>query len=630
MSVFNFTVSQPTKADPSYTIESLLLKQNRCTFFVNNYLKYFYDDINSGTIKVIVAPTDTAIQRLATATNKKLDELADLDLVVDILANHVSSQNLDSTSKIAYRAINGQDIHADKIINLKIVLNYGTLYGPYFLIVDNIIHMGTQLYQLKIYQIPSTLNNHSNDNNKTISQTMRNQIAGYDRLPADILRKIALTLNLVDISSICRVNKRFSLAICANDNFWNERIRLDFPNQARIPGMPFKLIYRILNGRAYTFGGNNKFKQLGVAVGRNQFDLNYAVAHGDLFSHPELLGVTMVVCHDKTTAIVADGSLYMAGVMLRMANAANNGFVKIATPPNVTWVAFTSDNEVILAEGRVYTRGINDSGQLGLPEVQGSITDFSLVANLTNVTSIACGSKHTAAVAEGRLYVWGNNSVGQLGLGDLINRVEPVLVPDLENVTMVEASRAQTMVIAGGRLYVVGNNIINTIQYPRYVGPDAYGILGLGANFDQLPYVGIFCLLPNLEEVAWVSCGEYHSAAISKGQLYTWGDNSRGQLGLINLQDDSKILYTNEPKLVSYLTNVGFVACGYDGIIAVTNGKMAIAGYPRLRILGNQDRIESATNEIPKESTRVFVVYPELEDVIMVGAGVDHFAALAI
>lgn len=69
----------------------------------------------------------------------------------------------------------------------------------------------------------------------------------------------------------------------------------------------------------------------------------------------------------------------------------------------------------LLEDGKVYTCGNNDLGQLGhtkpnkKPELVDTLTDYV-------ITQIACGNSHTLALTEwGEVFSWGSNSCGQLG-----------------------------------------------------------------------------------------------------------------------------------------------------------------------------------------------------------------------
>jgi len=75
--------------------------------------------------------------------------------------------------------------------------------------------------------------------------------------------------------------------------------------------------------------------------------------------------------------------------------------------------------------------GNNDNGQLGNPNNGGTDTPAQLDDYLTTLswTSVAAGPSYTVATSvDGRLFTWGLNSSGQLGTGDTIDRNSPIQI----------------------------------------------------------------------------------------------------------------------------------------------------------------------------------------------------------
>ena len=110
---------------------------------------------------------------------------------------------------------------------------------------------------------------------------------------------------------------------------------------------------------------------------------------------------------------------------------------------------------------------------------------------LSNVVSIqATGGSVLALTATGEVWAWGGNYYGQLGLGHNINVVTPAQIPGLTGVTSLASSRA------------------------RFYDPTCY---------PQMCTTGT----PN----GYLAAGAYAIAAKADGSVWTWGDNSVGQLG---------------------------------------------------------------------------------------------------
>ncbi|KAK4776633.1 hypothetical protein SAY86_005321 [Trapa natans] len=233
---------------------------------------------------------------------------------------------------------------------------------------------------------------------------------------------------------------------------------------------------------------------------------------------------------------------------------------------------------------------------------------------------IACGREHTAAVAsDGSLFTWGANDFGQLGDGTEERRKHPTKVQQLETEFVKSVScgahctaaiaepRKNDGTIPTRRLWVWGQN--QGSDFPRLFwgaftpdtiicevscgavhvvalseegllqawGYNEYGQLGRGFTCEGLQggcvingYAKFLDEAPELVKIIRVSCGEYHTAAISdKGEVYTWGLGSMGQLGHCSLQYGDKELL---PRRVAALDGIIIqdISCGGVHTCAVT------------------------------------------------------------
>lgn len=172
--------------------------------------------------------------------------------------------------------------------------------------------------------------------------------------------------------------------------------------------------------------------------------------------------------------------------------------------------------------GELYAWGENSSGQLG----NGTYTSSNVpqqVPTLTNVKTAATTENSSVAVTDaGDLYVWGNNSQGQLGTGNAAVINFPFLNPNINDIDTV----------AGGRDHYVFLRNDGTVWT---VGDNSAGQLGQGVISDSI-------LTPvqvaGLANIVTVGAGEYHSFAISNtNELFVWGNNGSGQLGLGDLNN---------------------------------------------------------------------------------------------
>ncbi|KAI4356512.1 hypothetical protein L6164_000531 [Bauhinia variegata] len=159
---------------------------------------------------------------------------------------------------------------------------------------------------------------------------------------------------------------------------------------------------------------------------------------------------------------------------------------------------------------------IIDHGSAGagaqVPKVSGSY-----------VKEIVCGGRHSAVITDtGMLLTFGWGLYGQCGHGNTADQLRPTCVSSLSGSRVEKAAAGlwHTLCItADGQIYAFGGN--------------QFGQLGTGT--DQVETLPRLLDAPCLENKRsnTISCGARHSAALTdNGQLFTWGWNKYGQLGL--------------------------------------------------------------------------------------------------
>jgi alpha-tubulin suppressor-like RCC1 family protein len=267
-------------------------------------------------------------------------------------------------------------------------------------------------------------------------------------------------------------------------------------------------------------------------------------------------------CHEL--AIATDGRLFGWGCDLGRLGGGNNASLMIPFPALVcgnntqecfanryTSVAAGGDFSVALAsDGSLWSFGANWTGQLGDNTVQDHYfptrVDTSNVGSSNAWIAVDAADRHALGItADGRLWAWGNNDFGQLGLGSTgTSRLRPTQVGTATDWVSVAAGTFHTVAIkADGSLWAWGLN-------------DQRQINGAGGTVSAPVRIG------TATDWTVVSAGYCHSVALKRnGTAYAWGCNDGGQLGTNNVtpsasptrvcNDSSKGCFSNHYVAVS-------------------------------------------------------------------------------
>jgi alpha-tubulin suppressor-like RCC1 family protein len=185
------------------------------------------------------------------------------------------------------------------------------------------------------------------------------------------------------------------------------------------------------------------------------------------------------------------------------------------------------------------------------------LTPVTTFAGGTNWKQVSGGGYHTAAIkTDGTLWTWGSNFFRQLGDNTSVNRSTPVTTfAGGTNWKQVACGSNHTAAIkTDGTLWTWGWNL--------------FGQLGDNTTTDRSTPVTIFAGGTNWKQV---SGGSLHTAAIkTDGTLWTWGNNSNGQLG-----DNTTIRRSTPITTFAGGTNWKQVAGGSDHTAAIkTDGTL--------------------------------------------------------
>ncbi|XP_029785300.1 X-linked retinitis pigmentosa GTPase regulator isoform X2 [Suricata suricatta] len=185
-------------------------------------------------------------------------------------------------------------------------------------------------------------------------------------------------------------------------------------------------------------------------------------------------------------------------------------------------------------------------------------------------TVLSCGDEHSAVVTGNKkLYMFGSNNWGQLGLGSKSTVTKPTCVKALkpEKVKLAACGRNHTLVSTeGGKVYAAGGN--------------NEGQLGLGDTQERSTF-HLISFFTSQHKIKQLSAGSNTSAALTEdGELFMWGDNSEGQIGLKDISN----VYV--PQRVTVGKPISWISCGYYHSAFVTKKAVYTFGLGQFGQLG--------------------------------------------
>jgi alpha-tubulin suppressor-like RCC1 family protein len=173
----------------------------------------------------------------------------------------------------------------------------------------------------------------------------------------------------------------------------------------------------------------------------------------------------------------------------------------------------------------------------GSPIFAGNVVQ---VKNLNNVSMLSSNGYYTYSLAmkqDGSVWAWGENSLyGNLGDSSNTNRFEPVKINGVSDVKKVLATQgyASYALHHNGTVSAWGNNVS--------------GRLGNAEPMSSRNYPAQVSVISNVVDIA---AGGAHAIALtSDGKLWSWGNNSKGQLG------DGTMIHKNTPVQVQGICEI--------------------------------------------------------------------------
>ena len=185
--------------------------------------------------------------------------------------------------------------------------------------------------------------------------------------------------------------------------------------------------------------------------------------------------------------------------------------LELASKSTIAAMAAGAEHAVICcADKTIWSTGSNLFGQLGTDAHGTNQIIFTPLDVRLPIVSVSCGKAHTiVATLYGEMYSCGNNTAGQLGLGDYESR--PVLTRSGLSDSSVISVVAGTSALLCARLMP---SSLPHLSHPRNLRP-------------KVPVRSPYAF-----------AGDNYALAVTRrGQLFSFGNNCEGQLGISRLQD---------------------------------------------------------------------------------------------
>jgi alpha-tubulin suppressor-like RCC1 family protein len=223
-------------------------------------------------------------------------------------------------------------------------------------------------------------------------------------------------------------------------------------------------------------------------------------------------------------SIKSDGSLWGWGDNIYGQLGTGDGARSVTSYSQIA--GGSAHNIAIGPGGLLYGWGINNNGNLGNGTTVGP--RLPVMVNQESWISVAAGHITSYAIkGDGILFAWGNNNYGQLGISNLVSATR-------SSPTQVGGSYVSVTAIRGGGTIYGGAFLLKADGTLWAFGKNDFGQLGTGDTIDRSSPVQI----SNSLGTTWLSvsafAGTIGASAVGIDQyssLWTWGENSIGQLG---------------------------------------------------------------------------------------------------
>ncbi len=269
------------------------------------------------------------------------------------------------------------------------------------------------------------------------------------------------------------------------------------------------------------------------------------------------------------------------------------------TNSSISGVAAGASHSLALQNGAVFSWGNDTQGQLGnnstaQRNVPGNVSSANGFIN-SGVTAVAAGAYHSLALQNGVIYAWGDDTYGELGNNSTAQSNVPVKVSSPLGIF----SNSSVTAVAAGQSHSLALQNGNVYTW----GDNSYGQLGNNSTAQRNVPGNVSSANGFINSgVTAVAAGAYHSLALQNGVIYAWGDDTYGELGNnstaqsnvpVKVSDFTTTLVSGGPRSIFINTGVTAVAAGLSHSLALQNGNVFAWGDNTYGQLGNNSTSSS-------------------------------------
>jgi alpha-tubulin suppressor-like RCC1 family protein len=256
------------------------------------------------------------------------------------------------------------------------------------------------------------------------------------------------------------------------------------------------------------------------------------------------------------------------------------------------------------SQGQIFSFGANDAGQLGLGHHDNELMSVCLSLKdqfIGDITAISAGMSHSLILnTRGQVFSFGTNEYEQLGAGAIEHQNLP---------TLIETSElGKIITISAGSYHSL---LLNSEGQVFSFGANDCGQLGLGENEDEnLP---MLIKETQSRKIVAISASGSHSLFLDdQGQVFSCGNNEFGQLGLGDCEDRLDLTLIEIPAINIIAISAG----GHHSLILDCDGQVYSFGSGLLGRLGHR---KSKYRLVP-----TLIEAPWIGDIIGISAGGEH------